>query len=56
MQLNANGNPVYYLTDGMGSVVGLADGAGASAAKFGYDAFGNVRTSQGVGAVRSLIL
>jgi RHS repeat-associated protein len=39
--------PVYYLTDGMGSVVGLTDGAGAVAAELSYDAFGNLRSSEG---------
>lgn len=48
MRLDANGNPVYYLTDGMGSVIGMADGAGTSTAKFGYDTFGGVRSTQGV--------
>lgn len=39
--------PVYYLTDGMGSVVGLTDGAGTVAAELSYDAFGNLRSSEG---------
>ncbi len=30
MRLDASGNPVYYLTDAMGSVIGLADGSGSS--------------------------
>jgi RHS repeat-associated protein len=42
MRLDANGNAVYYLTDAMGTVIGLADGSGASAGKFLYDAFGNI--------------
>jgi RHS repeat-associated protein len=42
MRLDANGNAVYYLTDAMGTVIGLADGTGASAGKFIYDAFGNI--------------
>ncbi|WP_206758544.1 putative Ig domain-containing protein [Nostoc punctiforme] len=42
MRLDANGNAVYYLTDAMGSVIGLADGNGASSGKFLYDAFGNI--------------
>ncbi|WP_249070105.1 RHS repeat domain-containing protein [Argonema antarcticum] len=50
MRLDANGNPVYYLTDAMGSTIGLADGTGASAAKFNYDSFGNLRSSSGVAA------
>jgi RHS repeat-associated protein len=47
MRLDENGNPVYYLTDAMGSVIGLADRAGASTASFQYDSFGNVRSATG---------
>jgi len=50
MRLDASGNPIYYLTDAMGSTIGLADGTGASAAKFNYDSFGNLRSSSGVAA------
>jgi RHS repeat-associated protein len=50
MRLDASGNPIYYLTDAMGSVIGLADGAGQSAAKFSYDSFGNLRTASGAAA------
>lgn len=39
--------PVYYLTDGSGSVLVLADAAGGSAARFRYDGFGNLRSSEG---------
>jgi RHS repeat-associated protein len=42
MRLDASGNAVYYLTDAIGSVIGLADGSGASSGKFLYDAFGNI--------------
>ncbi|GAA6619284.1 RHS repeat domain-containing protein [Scytonema sp. NUACC26] len=42
MRIGADGKPVYYLTDAMGTVIGLADGQGASAGKFLYDAFGNI--------------
>jgi RHS repeat-associated protein len=45
MRLDANGNAVYYLTDGMGSVMGLANGAGQSIARYNYDGFGNIRNS-----------
>ncbi|MCC5626098.1 RHS repeat domain-containing protein, partial [Nostoc sp. CHAB 5715] len=47
MRLDASGNAVYYLTDAMGSVIGLADGQGASAGKFIYDAFGNILSQTG---------
>jgi RHS repeat-associated protein len=47
MKLDANGNPVYYLSDGMGSVIGLANQSGQNAAKFSYDAFGNIRSQSG---------
>jgi RHS repeat-associated protein len=33
--------PTYYLTDAVGSVISLADGAGSSIANFRYDGFGN---------------
>jgi RHS repeat-associated protein len=39
--------PVYYLTDGLGSVLALADTAGSAAARFTYDAFGAVRSAAG---------
>ena len=47
MRLDASGNPIYYLTDAMGSTIELADGTGQSAAKFNYDSFGNLRSSSG---------
>jgi RHS repeat-associated protein len=47
MKLDANGNPVYYLSDGMGSVIGMADQSGQSTAKFSYDSFGNIRMQSG---------
>jgi RHS repeat-associated protein len=47
MRLDANGNAVYYLTDAMGTVIGLADRTGQSAGKFLYDAFGNVLSQLG---------
>jgi RHS repeat-associated protein len=47
MRLDASGNAVYYLTDALGTVIGLADGSGASAGKFIYDAFGNVLSQVG---------
>ncbi len=39
--------PVYYLTDGSGSVLALADADGDSAARFRYDGFGNLRSAEG---------
>jgi RHS repeat-associated protein len=47
MRLDANGNAVYYLTDAMGTVIGLANGSGQSTGKFLYDAFGNVLSQVG---------
>ncbi|NET90611.1 MAG: RHS repeat-associated core domain-containing protein [Kamptonema sp. SIO1D9] len=47
MRLDENGTPVYYLADAMGSVIGLADNGGGSAASFHYDSFGNLRGSSG---------
>ncbi|MBE9010918.1 RHS repeat-associated core domain-containing protein [Pseudanabaenaceae cyanobacterium LEGE 13415] len=47
MRIGADGKPVYYLSDGMGSVIGLADQAGQSAAKFAYDSFGEMRSQSG---------
>jgi RHS repeat-associated protein len=40
------GNPVYYLTDAMGSVIGLVDGNGQEVAEFRYDSFGNLQTPE----------
>ena len=37
----------YYLEDGLGSVIGLADATGSATARIEYDAFGNVRSSVG---------
>jgi RHS repeat-associated protein len=42
--------PIYYLTDGIGSVVALADAKGATVGQFAYDAFGNLRSSSGPAA------
>jgi len=47
MRLDASGNPIYYLTDGMGSVIGLADGTGQEVGDFRYDSFGNLRSASG---------
>ncbi|GAA6619277.1 hypothetical protein NUACC26_050900 [Scytonema sp. NUACC26] len=42
MRIGADGTHVYYLTDTIGTVIGLTDGSGASKGKFLYDAFGNI--------------
>jgi RHS repeat-associated protein len=47
MRLDANGNAVYYLTDGMGSVIELADRSGQTVVEYRYDGFGNLRGSVG---------
>jgi len=49
MRLDSSGNPVYYLTDAMGSVIGLTDSIGASIGNFVYDGFGNIRNASGSG-------
>jgi RHS repeat-associated protein len=46
---------VYYLTDGMGSVIGLANNAGQSVAKYSYDGFGNIRNSSGNDSAASIL-
>jgi RHS repeat-associated protein len=40
MRIKADGQPEYYLTDAMGSVIGLAGNAATSVATFRYDGFG----------------
>jgi len=47
LRLDEEGNPVYYLTDAIGSVIGLADGQGQEVASFSYDSFGNLRVVEG---------
>ncbi len=47
MRIHANGNPIYYLTDVMGTVIRLADGTGQELGDFGYDSFGNLRSLTG---------
>jgi RHS repeat-associated protein len=41
-RLDASGEPIYYLTDSMGSVIGLVDGNGNIQSRIVYDGFGNV--------------
>jgi RHS repeat-associated protein len=43
-RLDANGNPIYYLTDAMGSVIGLVDDQGNILSRIIYDGFGNVES------------
>ena len=52
MRLDASGNPVYYLTDAMGTTIGLADRSGTKVGDFRYDSFGNLREEWG-GAIGS---
>lgn len=47
LRFDAAGNSTYYLEDGLGSVIALADGVGTQVASFEYDAFGNIRSSSG---------
>jgi RHS repeat-associated protein len=42
--------PVYYLEDGLGSTIALADGTGSQTARFTYDGFGNLRSASGPAA------
>jgi len=46
LRFNASGNPVYYLEDAMGSVIGLVSN-GTSVATFNYDGFGKLRSASG---------
>ncbi|NER00892.1 MAG: hypothetical protein F6K30_30080, partial [Cyanothece sp. SIO2G6] len=55
MRLDGNNDAVYYLTDAMGSVVGLVDENGEMVASFDYDGFGNVRTTTGEDTVGEAI-
>ncbi|MCG8461342.1 MAG: DUF6531 domain-containing protein [Holophagales bacterium] len=42
--------PSYYLTDGMGSVIALADAGGSVTTELRYDGFGNLRLALGAEA------
>ncbi len=42
-----DGQPVYYLQDAMGSVIGITNASGEVASTFKYDAFGNITSSTG---------
>ena len=52
MRLDASGNPVYYLTDAIGTTIGLANRSGTEVGDFRYDSFGNLREAWG-GAIGS---
>jgi RHS repeat-associated protein len=43
-RLDANGDPIYYLTDSMGSVIGLVDSQGNRISRIIYDGFGEVKS------------
>jgi RHS repeat-associated protein len=43
-RLDANGEPIYYLMDSMGSVIGLVDGNGDRVSRIIYDGFGEVKS------------
>lgn len=47
LRFDADGNPVYYLSDARGTVLALADDSGVGVANFHYDSFGNLRSSSG---------
>ncbi|MDX2200031.1 MAG: putative Ig domain-containing protein [Phycisphaerae bacterium] len=49
MRIDDSG-PVYYLTDAMGSVVGLTGNSGNIIGRINYDGFGNTRRTEGSGA------
>jgi RHS repeat-associated protein len=43
-RLDANGEPIYYLMDSMGSVIGLVDAQGNRVSRIVYDGFGEVKS------------
>jgi RHS repeat-associated protein len=43
-RLDANGTPLYYLTDAIGSVIGLVDDQGNILSRIIYDGFGNIES------------
>ncbi len=47
MKIGTGGQVEYLLADSMGSVIGKADGSGASTASIHYDGFGNVASAVG---------
>ncbi|NEQ95699.1 MAG: hypothetical protein F6K30_03040 [Cyanothece sp. SIO2G6] len=49
-RLDENGNPIYYLTNALGSVIGLANQSGQEVADFRYDSFGNIFSATGLEA------
>ncbi len=55
LRFDASGQPVYYLDDAMGSVIGLANASGQGVASFQYDGFGNPRVVTGDSAAPATI-
>jgi hypothetical protein len=47
-RLDTNGDPIYYLTDSMGSVIGLVDGNGDRLSRIVYDGFSEVKSGDDV--------
>jgi RHS repeat-associated protein len=43
-RLDVNGDPIYYLTDDIGSVIGLVDAQGNRVSRITYDGFGEVKS------------
>ncbi|NEP41326.1 MAG: hypothetical protein F6K35_19675 [Okeania sp. SIO2H7] len=50
VRVDESGNEVYYLTDAMGSIIGLVDGDGKEVADLRYDSFGNLQTPEAMPA------
>ena len=50
VRVDETGDAVYYLTDELGSVIGLVDAAGQSIADFSYDSFGNALSAESLSA------
>ena len=48
VRVDEAGEAIYYLTDELGSVIGLVDAAGQSIGDFSYDSFGNALNAEGV--------
>ena len=47
MAMEYNGTTYYYVTDGIGNIVGLVDTNGATVASYTYDAWGKILTATG---------
>ena len=55
-RFDANGNPLYYLTDANGSIIGYADANGALQGSIVYDSFGNIIGGTGPAFILSSLL